>query len=58
MRGAGPDDVAKLVSQRERWQRVINETVVHCRRMWFNPRYGSVGHAQAGTSSSGTSGAV
>ena len=24
----GPDDVAKLVSQRERWQRVINETVV------------------------------
>ena len=39
----GPDDVAKLVSQRERWQRVINETVVHYRRMWFNPRYGSVG---------------
>ena len=39
----GPDDVPKLVSQRERWQRVINETVVHYRRMWFNPRYGSVG---------------
>ena len=39
----GPDDIAKLVSQRERWQRVINETVVHYRRMWFNPRYGSVG---------------
>jgi cellulose synthase/poly-beta-1,6-N-acetylglucosamine synthase-like glycosyltransferase len=39
----GPDDVHKLVSQRERWQRVINETVVHYRRMWFNPRYGSVG---------------
>jgi len=39
----GPDDVAKLVSQRERWQRVINETVIHYRRMWFNPRYGSVG---------------
>ena len=39
----GPDDVAKLVSQRERWQRVINETVVHYRRMWFNPQYGSVG---------------
>ena len=39
----GPDDVRKLVSQRERWQRVINETVVHYRRMWFNPRYGSVG---------------
>jgi cellulose synthase/poly-beta-1,6-N-acetylglucosamine synthase-like glycosyltransferase len=39
----GPDDIPKLVSQRERWQRVINETVVHYRRMWFNPRYGSVG---------------
>ncbi len=39
----GPDDVAKLVSQRERWQRVINETVIHYRRMWFNPEYGSVG---------------
>ena len=39
----GPDDVPKLVSQRERWQRVINETVIHYRRMWFNPRYGSVG---------------
>ncbi len=39
----GPDDVAKLVSQRERWQRVINETVIHYRRMWFNPKYGSVG---------------
>jgi len=39
----GPDDVRKLVSQRERWQRVIDETVVHYRRMWFNPRYGSVG---------------
>jgi poly-beta-1,6-N-acetyl-D-glucosamine synthase len=39
----GPDAVGKLVSQRERWQRVINETVVHYRRMWFNPRYGSVG---------------
>ncbi len=39
----GPDSVAKLVSQRERWQRVINETVWHYRRMWFNPRYKSVG---------------
>ncbi len=43
----GPDDVGKLVSQRERWQRVINETVIHYRRMWFNPRYGSVGLAGA-----------
>ena len=38
-----PDTVKKLVSQRERWQRVINETVVHYRRMWFNPQYKSVG---------------
>ena len=39
----GPDTVRKLVSQRERWQRVINETVWHYRQMWFRPRYGSVG---------------
>jgi poly-beta-1,6-N-acetyl-D-glucosamine synthase len=38
-----PDSVRNLVAQRERWQRVIDETVVHYRRMWFNPRYGSVG---------------
>ncbi len=39
----GPEDIPKLVAQRERWQRVINETVIHYRRMWFKPRYGSVG---------------
>jgi cellulose synthase/poly-beta-1,6-N-acetylglucosamine synthase-like glycosyltransferase len=39
----GPTEVRKLVSQRERWQRVIDETVIHYRRMWFRPRYGSVG---------------
>ena len=39
----GPDTVRKLVSQRERWQRVINETVWHYRSMWLRPRYGSVG---------------
>jgi cellulose synthase/poly-beta-1,6-N-acetylglucosamine synthase-like glycosyltransferase len=39
----GPDSVAKLIAQRERWQRVIDETVIHYRRMWFNPRYRSVG---------------
>jgi cellulose synthase/poly-beta-1,6-N-acetylglucosamine synthase-like glycosyltransferase len=39
----GPDTVRKLVSQRERWQRVIDETVWAYRRMLFNPRYGSVG---------------
>jgi len=38
-----PDTVRKLVSQRERWQRVIGETVWHYRRMWFNPRYRIVG---------------
>ena len=39
----GPDTIRKLVSQRERWQRVIDETVWHYRRMWFNRRYKSVG---------------
>jgi len=39
----GPDTVGKLVSQRERWQRVIDETVWHYRRMWFRRRYKSVG---------------
>ena len=39
----GPDTVGKLVSQRERWQRVIDETVWHYRRMWFRRRYGAVG---------------
>jgi biofilm PGA synthesis N-glycosyltransferase PgaC len=39
----GPDTATKLVSQRERWQRVIDETVIHYRHMWFNPRYRSVG---------------
>lgn len=39
----GPDTVRKLVAQRERWQRVIDETVWHNRKMWFNRRYRSVG---------------
>jgi cellulose synthase/poly-beta-1,6-N-acetylglucosamine synthase-like glycosyltransferase len=39
----GPDSMRKLVSQRERWQRVILETCVANRRMWFNARYGTVG---------------
>ena len=38
-----PGSVRKLVSQRERWQRVIDETVWHYRHMWFNPRYKTVG---------------
>lgn len=39
----GPDTVARLISQRARWQRVITETVWAYRRMLFNPRYGAVG---------------
>jgi cellulose synthase/poly-beta-1,6-N-acetylglucosamine synthase-like glycosyltransferase len=39
----GPDTVRKLVAQRERWQRVIDETVWHYRRMLLNPRYKRVG---------------
>jgi poly-beta-1,6-N-acetyl-D-glucosamine synthase len=39
----GPDRVKSLIAQRERWQRVIMETVFHYRKMLFNPRYGTVG---------------
>ena len=39
----GPNTVRKLIAQRERWQRVIAETVWHYRRMLFNPRYKRVG---------------
>jgi cellulose synthase/poly-beta-1,6-N-acetylglucosamine synthase-like glycosyltransferase len=39
----GPASVRKLVAQRERWQRVILETCWANKRMWFNPRYGTVG---------------
>ena len=39
----GPDTVRKLVAQRERWQRVILETVWSYRRMLGRPRYRSVG---------------
>jgi len=39
----GPSRIRSLISQRARWQRVINETVWHYRRMAFNPRYGTVG---------------
>ncbi len=38
-----PDTVRNLVAQRERWQRVITETVWHYRRMFLDPRYGTVG---------------
>jgi poly-beta-1,6-N-acetyl-D-glucosamine synthase len=39
----GPDTLKKLIAQRERWQRVILETVVSYRRMMFRRRYGTVG---------------
>jgi poly-beta-1,6-N-acetyl-D-glucosamine synthase len=39
----GPDSVRSLVSQRERWQRVIMETVWHYRGMACRPRYRTVG---------------
>ena len=38
-----PDRLRALIAQRERWQRVIMETVIHYRRMFLNPRYGTVG---------------
>jgi poly-beta-1,6-N-acetyl-D-glucosamine synthase len=39
----GPDRVRTLIAQRERWQRVILETVFHYRRMFFRRPYGAVG---------------
>lgn len=39
----GPDTVKKLVAQRERWQRVILETLWAYRFMCANPRYGAAG---------------
>lgn len=39
----GPATVRDLIKQRARWQRVLLESVWAYRRMWFNPRYGSVG---------------
>ena len=35
----GPSNIRSLVSQRERWQRVINEVVFGYKHMLFNPRY-------------------
>jgi cellulose synthase/poly-beta-1,6-N-acetylglucosamine synthase-like glycosyltransferase len=39
----GPNLVKNLIRQRNRWQRVINETVWHYRHMLFNGRYGWIG---------------
>ncbi len=35
----GPSNIKSLVSQRDRWQRVVNETVWKYRHMLFNPKY-------------------
>ncbi len=37
----GPSTVPALISQRNRWQRVINETIWKYKYMLFNPRYGA-----------------
>lgn len=37
------NSLGNLISQRARWQRVILETLWSYRRMFLNPRYGSVG---------------
>ena len=39
----GPSTIGSLIRQRERWQRVIMETVFAYRRMLGRPRYGTVG---------------
>lgn len=39
----GPGNVASLINQRERWQRVVNETIWNYRHMAFNPKYGGFG---------------
>jgi len=37
----GPSNVASIISQRSRWQRVTNETVAHYKYMILNPRFGA-----------------
>ena len=37
----GPSNIASLISQRSRWQRVTNETVMHYKYMILNPRFGA-----------------
>jgi cellulose synthase/poly-beta-1,6-N-acetylglucosamine synthase-like glycosyltransferase len=39
----GPQKIGSLVSQRARWQRVTLETIWHYRRMFFRPKYRTVG---------------
>lgn len=35
----GPGDVGSLIMQRDRWQRVVNETIWKYKHMLFNPKY-------------------
>lgn len=37
----GPSTIAALISQRDRWQRVVNETASKYKYMICNPKYGS-----------------
>ena len=37
----GPSNTLSLILQRNRWQRVIDETILHYRYMIFNPKYGA-----------------
>lgn len=39
----GPSNVISLISQRDRWQRVVNETIWNYRHMIFNPQYKFMG---------------
>ena len=35
----GPDSIPSLILQRNRWQRVVNETMWKYKHMFFNPKY-------------------
>lgn len=37
----GPSNVTSIISQRSRWQRVTDETVLHYKYMILNPRFGA-----------------
>ncbi|MDP3729956.1 MAG: glycosyltransferase [Candidatus Omnitrophota bacterium] len=39
----GPDNLPALIMQRNRWQRVVNETVWRYKYMTCNPKYGAFG---------------
>ena len=39
----GPDNISALLMQRNRWQRVVNETIWRYKYMTCNPKYGSFG---------------